>query len=247
MGEIGLEVLEGFGGVLGLLGLGEPFGEGEGVGAPGVLAFGELGGGGLAEGGEGLGEGLEGLVEGVGEVNSADGGFLGASWAAWRRVSASFALVWCHLLVHRLLVPAHGAVAVAVLFVEAEGVVEEGGELVGLPRHGLGGGFVALVGVAEGLGGLGDGVLVGGLEGGQAASGGRSGLARQKTAGFGERLKQAGLPRRRPPLARPADGLTSAPSATSLGWRGALSGPGGVPPVSRRGHRATPVLDSRLQ
>ena len=57
----GLEVLEGFGGVLGLLGLGEPFGEGEGVGAPGVLVFGELGGGGLAEGCEGLGEGGEGL------------------------------------------------------------------------------------------------------------------------------------------------------------------------------------------
>ena len=54
------------------------------------------------------------------------------------------------------------------LLVEAEGVVEEGGELVGLPRYGLGGGFLALVGVAEGLGGLGDGVLVGGLYGGQA-------------------------------------------------------------------------------
>jgi hypothetical protein len=47
--------------------------------------------------------------------------------------------------------------------VEAEGVVEEGGELVGLPRYGLGGGLLALVGVAEGLGGLGDGILVGGL------------------------------------------------------------------------------------
>ena len=67
------------------------------------------------------------------------------------------------LLVHRLLGSAHGAVAVAVLLVEAEGVVEEGGELVGLPRYGLGGGFLALVGVAEGLDGLGDLVLVGGL------------------------------------------------------------------------------------
>ena len=61
-----------------------------------------------------------------------------------------------------------GAGAVAVLVVEAEGVAEEGGELVGLPRYGLGGGFLALVGVAEGLGGVGDGVLVGRLEGGQA-------------------------------------------------------------------------------
>jgi predicted nucleotidyltransferase len=80
---------------------------------------------------------------------------------------------------------AHGAVAVAVLLVEAEGVVEEGGELVGLPRYGLGGGILALVGVAEGLDDLGDlvrvcpdirghhGPAAAGAPGAQVPSGGR--------------------------------------------------------------------------
>ena len=153
----GLEVLEGFGGVLGLLGLGEPFGEGEGVGAPGVLGiafedrfrflaeagfvgFGEEGG---VEGEEAAELGF-GLLQGFAGL----GGFLGGLSQGF----GFFCLGLVPLLVDRALGAAHGAVAVAVLVVEAEGVVEEGGELVGLPRYGLGGGLLALVGIAEGTG-----------------------------------------------------------------------------------------------
>ncbi len=53
-------------------------------------------------------------------------------------------------------------------FVEEEGVVEEGGELLGLPRHGLGGGLLALLGVPQGFRGLLHLRGVGGLEDGQA-------------------------------------------------------------------------------
>ena len=62
----------------------------------------------------------------------------------------------------------HLSVAVAVGLVEAEGVVEEAGELLGLPRHGLGRGLLPLVGVSQGLQGLGDFLGVGSLEDGEA-------------------------------------------------------------------------------
>jgi len=72
-----LALREGLGVLLCFAGGGEPFGEGEGVGAPGVFADGERGLGGVAELVDGFGERGEGLLDGSGELVGGDGGFLG--------------------------------------------------------------------------------------------------------------------------------------------------------------------------
>ncbi len=88
--------------------------------------------------------------------------------AACLRLSASLAFCWCQSLSSALALAAHGAVAVAVGVVEAEGVVEEAREVVRLPRHGLGRLHLALCGLSQRLDGRCDGWFVGGREDGQA-------------------------------------------------------------------------------